>query len=236
MKPLLSLEAVSKCYWRGLRPVEVLDGVSLDVEPGEFAAVWGPRGTGKTTLLEIAAGLRDPDAGQVRFAGQDLAALDRKRRGALLHREIGVATRLGPASRELPIGDWIAMVSVDRMGSREAGRRADGALRRVGAGDLIGEAWPDLPDGARALVSIARAIVREPRLLLVDDPSAGLGLVERGGVATLLSSLAEQGVAVLMTATDVTEVRGAGTIWSLAGGTLIGRSARPVGTVIDFPG
>ncbi|HXP28835.1 MAG TPA: ATP-binding cassette domain-containing protein, partial [Solirubrobacteraceae bacterium] len=76
--PLLSLQAVSKSYWRGPSEVRVLSDASLDVQPGEFIGVWGRRGAGKTTLLRIAAGLETPDRGSVRFDGDDLATLSER--------------------------------------------------------------------------------------------------------------------------------------------------------------
>lgn len=244
MKSLLSLDSVGKGFWRGHRPVEVLEGASLDLVAGDFAAVWGPRGTGKTTLLELAAGLQDPDAGRVLFDGQDLAQMSSAKRNRLLHREIGIASRNGPACRELPIDRWISLALLDRLSWRAGLRLAHQVLERVGAGEVAGECWHDLSDGERTLTSIARAVVREPRLLLVDDLGAGLGLLGRIEITTLLRSLAnEAGVAVLMTAAEVTEVQGVPTIWSLAGGRLLGRGTPPPGddagddaaTVIAFP-
>lgn len=240
MASLLSLESVGKGFWRGHRPVEVLDDASLELAPGELAAVWGTRSAGKTTLLELAAGLQDPDTGRVCFDGHDLAQMPSAQRSRLLHREIGIATRNGPASRELPIDRWISLPLLDGIGWRDGLRLAHQVLDRVGASEVAGECWHDLSDGERTLTSIARAIIREPRLLLVDDIAAGLGLLGRGEITALLRSLADDaGVAVLMTATEVTEVQGVRTIWSLAGGRLVGRAARPsddaAATVIEFP-
>lgn len=236
MSVLLSFDDVSKRFWRGNRPVDVLDDVSLELSSGEFGAVWGPRSAGKSTLLELAAGLQAPDGGRIRFDGTDLAQLSRKDRGALLHSQIGVATRVGPATHDLAISQWIAMALMDRMPWGAAIREAGTVLNRVNASDVGQERWSDLSDGERTLVSIARAIVRRPRLLLVDDPSAGLGLLERGEITTLLKSIADDaGLAVMMTAAEVTEIQGAGTIWSLAGGRLIGRAAQSLGTVVAFP-
>lgn len=236
MAPLLSLESVSKGFWRGQRPVDVLTDVSLALDPGELAGVWGPRSAGKTTLLELIAGLQEPDAGRVLFDGRDLTTMTNRERSALLHREIGIASRSGPASRELPIDRWVSLALLDRVSWRDGLRRAHQALERVGAADVARAAWDDLSDGERTLTSIARAIVREPRLLLVDDPNAGLGLLERGEIATLLRSVADDaGVGVLVTAADVTEIQGARTIWSLAGGRLVGRpAARARATVVDI--
>jgi putative ABC transport system ATP-binding protein len=235
--PLLAFSGVSKRHWRGHRPIDVLADVSLDLHAGELGAVWGPRGAGKTTLVELAAGLVRPDAGAVLIDGQDVATMSRRKAGALLHRDIGVATGDGPATRELSVRHWVALALLDRVGWRAGLRRAQTALERVGAGDAAGAAWHELSDGERTLASIARAVVREPRLLLVDDPSAGLGLLERGEVGVLLRSLAEEaGVAVLVTASELGEVQGAHSLWSLAGGRLVGGRSRTTGTVVPFPG
>src|SRR5882762_3425177 len=85
---LLSLDAVSKSYWRGSTEVRVLAGASLDLQVGEFMAVWGKRGAGKTTLLRIAAGLETPDRGSVRFAGEDLSTLSERAHASLRRGEL----------------------------------------------------------------------------------------------------------------------------------------------------
>ncbi len=235
MTALLQLDAVSKRHWRGHRAVDVLVDGSLELDAGQLGAVWGGRGAGKTTLLELAAGLQEPDAGSVLFDGRDIAQLSRREAGALLHTAIGIATRVGPSSRELSMKDWTAMALLDRVSWREGQRRAHRVLERVGAAEIVDEAWDDLSDGERTLASSARAIVREPQLLLVDDPSAGLGLLQRGEIMGLLRSIAgDAGVAVLMTAAEATEIQGAQAIWSLAGGRLTGGTPR-VATVVEFP-
>jgi putative ABC transport system ATP-binding protein len=232
---LLAFDAVSKRHWRGRRAVTVLDGGSLELSAGELGAVWGGRGAGKTTLVELAAGLQAPDAGHIFFDGRDVAQLSRREVSELLHVQIGIATRSGPVSHTLAAREWVAMPIMDRLAARDATRRAQLALERVGAGDVGAEPWRNLSDGERTLVAIARAMVRAPRLLLVDDPSTGLGLLERGEVVALLRSIAEQArIAVLMTASDLAEVQGASVIWSLAGGRLTGRRTEGA-TVVPFP-
>lgn len=236
MIPLLSVESVSKRHWRGDRPLDVLNDVSLELERGELAAVWGSRGAGKTTLLEIAAGLRVPDAGRVIFDGRDLCLLTASERSGLLHGAIGVATRRGPGSQDLPVAEWIAAVLLDRVGWRQARERATEVLERVGIAEVAGEPWTNLSDGDRTLAVIAHAVVRQPTLLLVDDLSAGLGMLERDEIMGLLQSLTrEAGVSVLMTATELTDVQGARPVWSLGGGRLVGRGPRTAGTVLEFP-
>ena len=93
---LLSLEAVSKSYWRGTAEVRVLSDACLAIGAGEFVGVWGKRGAGKTTLLRIAAGLETPDCGAVRFAGEDLSTLSERAHAQLWRREVGLVRRSGP--------------------------------------------------------------------------------------------------------------------------------------------
>lgn len=226
--PVLTLDAVSKRYWRGPHPIDILKEVSMDLERGDVSAVWGPRGAGKSTLLEIAAGMQRPDAGSVWLDGRDLAAS----RGLS---EIGIATREGPSSWDLPASDWVALALIDRVGAGLASRRAHETLQRLGVGNLSGARWDHLSDGERRLVSIAQAIVREPRLLLVDDLTAGLALLERIDLMTILRSLASDlGMSILVTASDVADVQGCRPVWALGGGKLVG--GRPVtGTILSFP-
>lgn len=233
--PLLEVEAVSKRRIRGALPINVLKAVSFEVYPGEVAAIWGARGSGKTTVLEIVAGIQAPDAGLVRLAGQDLSKLSTKQLAGNLQTTVGFATRSGPASRDLPVVDWIAAVLVARCGWRSARRHAFEGLRRVGATDVAEEPWNSLSEVERTLVAVAQAAVRKPKLLLVDDLVAGLGLRERGSVMAQLRSLAsEEGNAVLMTATEIADVQDAKPIWSLGGGELVGRPSATSGSVLDF--
>lgn len=233
---VVRLESVSKCFWRGKRPVDVLVDASLELFAGEVGAVCGPPRSGKTTLLSLAAGLLEPDAGQVLFGDRDLATVSRAERAALLHGEIGVANREGPPHRDIAVADWIATSLSDRVGRRAALLRAHRVLARVGVANVAGEPWNNLSDHERTLTAIARGVVRQPKLLLVDEPSAGLGLLKRAEVMDLLRSLADDaGLAVLISAADMSEVQGARPIWSLADGLLAGGFRSPAASVIDFP-
>jgi ABC-type lipoprotein export system ATPase subunit len=238
---LLSLQAVGKSYWRGPSEVRVLDDASLDVGEGEFVGVWGRRGAGKTTLLRIAAGLETPDRGTVRFDGHDLAALSESDLARLRRSEIGWVRRSGPRS-DLTMLDYVALPLLIERGRRDANRRADAALRRVGMGQCAGQRWDSLSDGERALVAVAHGIARAPRLLLIDDPTANLGVRERDEILLLLRSLVEQsGLAMLMTVPDMPAALGSHQLRALSGGRLISGSATSEApdrdaNVIEFPG
>jgi ABC-type multidrug transport system ATPase subunit len=229
---LLKIEAVSVHFWRRRQPVDVLRDVSLELAAGEFGGVWGVRGAGKTTLARVAAGALAPDTGRVVFQGQDLAAADPY--GAR-HARIGLATRRSPRFDGIAVEKWITATMLTSCGSLgEARKRARSALERVGAAEIAGEPWDDLSEGEQMLVAIAQAIVRSPKLLVVDDPIGGLGGVQRGEIMDLLRGVAAGGVTVLMTAAEVTDLQGADRIWALDGARLDGPSARTMGDVVPL--
>lgn len=220
-EPLLSLRGVAKSYWRGLHQLSVLVEATLDVLPGEFVAVWGRRGAGKTTLLKIAAGLEEPDSGQVLFQGRDITTLTETERTALRHERIGWVRRARPRSG-LRIINYVALPLMAQHGRHEALRRAHETLVRVGVNDCAEQHWEHISDGERALVSIAHGVARSPRLLLVDDPTASLGMRERETVTELLRTLAvERDMGVLMSAPDMPTMMSSHQIRALSGGRLL---------------
>jgi len=235
---LLRLEGVSKSYWRGVHEVKVLSELALEVHAGQFVVVWGKRGAGKTTLLRIAAGLETPDRGRVRFEGGDLAGLSETRHASLMRERIGWMRRSGPQV-ELPMLDYVALPLLAMHRHGEAYARAREALARVNVSECAGQTWPSLSDGERALVAIARGIVRSPSLLLGDDPTTNLGMREREHVIELLRELAEErDLGVLMTVPDMPELMGAHRIAALSGGRLLAPPEQPDGSdnVIAFRG
>lgn len=227
MGSLLSLKALSKSYWRGDSEVRVLRDVTLDVRAGEFTAVWGTRGSGKTTLLKLAARLETPDSGMVRFNGIDLASLSAAQHARLMLSKIGWVRRTGPKS-DLRMLDYVALPLLIEHGRRQAYARAGEAIERVGVYAHARQRWGSLCDGERALIGIAHGIARAPQLLLVDDPTANLDVVERERVTELLRSLAEdQAIAVLMTVPDMPAAMRAHQVVSLGAGRLARASEPP---------
>lgn len=232
---LLSLERVSKAYWRGRHEVVVLDDVSFELDAGEMVAIYGERASGKTTLLRIAAGIERPDAGTVRFRGEDLAASRRPPRIAGLHDRIGWVRRSGPLIASMEMLDYVALPLLGSVRHREAHRRATSVLGEVGAGELARATWNELSDAERTLVMIAQAIVRRPALLLADDPTLSLGVEERETVLALLRrATGDSGTAVLMTAPDVPDMLRADQVMSLSDGELILPTPRPGADVIEL--
>jgi lipoprotein-releasing system ATP-binding protein len=240
MTPLLRLDSVSKSYWRGPRELRILKDVSLDVHEGEVVGVYGQRGAGKTTLLRLAAGFDLPDAGTVAFDGVHLDRMSRRELARIHREQIGWVERAGPQSGEMPIHVYVALPLYRTHGPAEAQRRAFAALAKVGAEETTDLRWSSLSDTERILVATAQALVREPKLLLVDDPTAGLGILDRERIVGLLRSGAEDGgLAGLVGVTDMPAMLHAHEVRSLSRGRLLApadRQGDTRGTILEFPG
>lgn len=239
MDPLVSLDGVCKSYWRGSHEIVVLADVSLSVHVGEIVAVWGQRGAGKTTLAKVAAGLETPERGTVRFDGQDLADTARGL-APLLHDGVGWVQRIGPQTGDFRmVLDYVALPLLGKHSPRGARRRASATLKRVGVADCAGERWDGLTDGERTLVAVAHALVREPKLLIADHPTANLNVLQREEVMGLLRLAAEEeDLGILITVPDMPDMAQADRVGSLSDGRLVMPRGSPQehGTVIDFPG
>jgi putative ABC transport system ATP-binding protein len=234
----LALKGVSKSYWRGPHEAVVLRDISLSVYSGECVAVWGQRGSGKTTLLKVAAGLESPERGTVAFKGRALGSMSRGEIVRLLREEIGWARRSGPESDELEMLDYVALPLLKGNTLKRARRRSAQALARVGVADCCKGRWEDLTDGERTLVSIAHAMVRKPSLLVVDDPTANIDVLQREEVMGLLRSTAEEEwIAVLITVPDMPSMVHAHRIGSLSDGRLLVPSGGAVerDNVVELP-
>lgn len=235
---LLSVEHVGKTHWVGPYEKRILVDATLALEPGDLFGVWGAQRSGKSTLLRIAAGLEAPDAGVVRFDGEDLAALPKARRDRLRLSAIGLVQGDGPQSATLTVLDYVAIPLFGRCRRLDARSRALAALRRMGVAECRDARWHQLSDGERTLVRLAHGIVREPRLLLVDDPTAGLDTLQQQEVVGLLRAFAvQERLAVLMTSSVLSAITDVHEAFTLGDGCLIPVTdvARRGGEVIAFP-
>jgi ABC-type multidrug transport system ATPase subunit len=229
---LLRLEHVSKTYQRGRREVQALDDVSLDMGPGEVVGVWGQRFSGRTTLLRIAAGLATPDSGRVLLDGIDVADCPA---GTLRRRIAYCHTSFAPAHAELVV-EHVA-VPLLAMGTRidRACTRAQAMLDRVGAG-MCAETRPhELAQGELVRVVLARALLQQPQLLLIDEPTSGVDPFERDDLlATLCVTAKDERVAVLLTASEAAGVAGVDRALMLDDGALVGDAVPHAAEVVPF--
>jgi ABC-type lipoprotein export system ATPase subunit len=231
---LLEFDAVAKRYMRHAREIVAVDGASFDVEAGESLCVLGSARSGKTTLLRLAAGIEMPDDGEVRFAGRATSAMSRREKELMFRRDVGcVWETAGPG--HLDVVEFVSWPLIStNMRVRRATARAREVLRRVGADGCAGARLGDLSGSELLRVSFAQALIREPRLLLADEPSKTLDPIDRGEIIDLLFAVTQDvGVSVLMTAGDATGALPSARLASLDRGRLLMRP-RPQADVLPF--
>lgn len=239
MGELLALRGVSKSYRRGGRRLRVLIDVSLELQAGEVGAVVGARDEGKTTLLKVAAGIEPADVGEVRVDGRELSQLGQQQRAQLLGSEIAWIQRDGPGVR-LEVLDYLGLpLALGRgRGRRQARQRVLAALERVGASRCARQRWEELSDWERVLVGLARGIVCQPRLLMLDSVTDGLGMRRAHEAGDLLLAVAgELGCGVLLGCADLECALTAERVWTLERGRLAVLSEQEVteAEIIEFP-
>lgn len=236
MAPLLSLTEVSHRYVDGWRENVVLDNASLEVEAGDFIGLFGGKRSGKSTLLRIMAGMEQPDSGAVRFDGQRVSELSVRGRARLLRRGgIAVVSSDWHPPLVRPVIELVAAAcGSDGTSMAEARSRARHALSGVGIGECAHTAISRLAVSQRLRVCLAMALVREPRLLLVDEPAVLPNPMEGEELYGLLRSLGqERDLTVVIASEDLTPLSGTHRKMVISSGSV--RSMDSRGVVLPFP-
>ena len=191
---MLEVSKLSKHYATPRGPLTVLSEVSLSLAPGDAAAIVGPSGSGKSSLLYIIGGLEPPSAGTVSFNGRDIYSLAPANLAGFRNTEIGFVFQdhcLLPQCSVLE--NVLVPTLVTRSG--DADQKTDFAARareliaQVGLGDRIEHRPGELSGGEKQRVAIARALIRRPHLVLCDEPTGNLDPASAGAVASLLLDL-----------------------------------------------
>lgn len=201
--PLLELQGVSLAYRRGRRePLAIVSDMTLGVVAGELVCIAGRSGSGKTSLLSMAAGFLAPDSGEVRWRGRPIDARDadgtaRGRRGFL-----GFVFQEGALIPTLTAAENVAIV---RGADGRLALGPDGVLpllERVGLSDRAGHFPSQLSGGEQQRIALARALVGDPPMLIVDEPTAHLDRAAADHVIALLADLCAEGRGVLVASHD----------------------------------
>lgn len=191
-RPVASLVDVTRRYGE----IEALDGVSLEIQPGEWLGVSGPSGSGKSTLLNLLAGLDSPTSGRVRVDGTDLAELSRAELARFRRRHVGLVFQ---EFHLLPYLTALENVMVaQHIHSMADEEEAAAALERVGIGDRLSHRPGELSGGEKQRVCVARALINHPRLLLADEPTGNLDEANERRVLELFHELNEEGFTIVV--------------------------------------
>ncbi|MHB8492450.1 MAG: ATP-binding cassette domain-containing protein [Solirubrobacteraceae bacterium] len=226
---LLELVDVGRSYGRRGHRQVILDGVSLAIDERELVSVWGMRRSGRTTLLRIAAGVEEPSEGSVLWRGEKL------RSGGAGELGEGIAyCREGFDSAEgrLVLEQLLAAQQALGCYGPAAEGRARDALRRVGAEGCATREPGDLDTMERVRVNIARALSVRPALLIADEPTLNVPLAQRDVVLELLRSIADEGVAVLVSDGETASMGYADRALTLGHGTLRGELVPSMAPVV----
>jgi macrolide transport system ATP-binding/permease protein len=200
---LIELRGVGRRYQLGAIEVAALDGVSLDIEAGEYVAIMGSSGSGKSTLLNVLGGLDAPTQGHYRFAGRDLADLSAGERAALRRQHFGFVFQRYHLLAHL---DAVANVEVPAVyagvppGPRR--QRAASLLRRLGLGERMAHLPHELSGGQQQRVSIARALMNGGQVVLADEPTGALDSTSGEETMALLAELHRTGQTVIVVTHD----------------------------------
>ncbi|ADJ26245.1 ABC transporter related protein [Dehalogenimonas lykanthroporepellens BL-DC-9] len=223
---MISVKDLKKDYWLGEETVHALAGVSLELEKGEFAAFVGPSGSGKSTLLHLIGGLDTPSSGSIVVDNHDLSRASDRELASYRNHNIGFvfqAFHLHPTYSAL---ENVAIPLIFAGVSREERlRKAREALEAVDMGHRGDHRPNQLSGGERQRVSIARALVTDPGLIVADEPTGNLDTANGGRIMDLLGSLnREQGITLLVATHDAELARRARRVVNLRDGLIVGDS------------
>ena len=199
---ILSCKDVRVTFAEAGLPVEVLNGIDLEVDKGRSIAITGASGSGKSTLLQALGGLLKPTAGDIAFAGRHIDRLGPRQLGTLRNRHLGFVYQFHHLLTEFTALENVAMPLLVRGDSINSARqKATSMLSRVGLERRVNHKPPELSGGERQRAAVARALVAEPDCVLADEPTGNLDQKTAQGVQTLMLELVNRGDKALVVAT-----------------------------------
>lgn len=228
---LVEIRAVYKSFRRDTQTVDVYTGLDIDFEEGSFTALMGPSGSGKSTLLNLVAGLDKPTSGSVVVGGANVSRMNTNQLATWRSRTIGFVFQsynllpvlTAKQNVELPL-------LLTNLNKRERAERVGIALGVVGLGDRVDHYPRQLSGGQEQRVSIARAIVADPVLILLDEPTGQLDATSSDEVLALLQRLNEEfNKTIIVVTHDAKAADRARTVLHLEKGVLVEREAAITG-------
>jgi ABC-type lipoprotein export system ATPase subunit len=206
-EPLVTARGIHKTYLLGRRSLEVLRGVDLELQRGEFLAMRGASGAGKSTFLHLLGALDTPNQGEIRLAGRNLAELSRRELARLRNEEVGFIFQAYYLLPELDALENVCLPArMARTPAAQAESRGRELLARVGLKERMEHKPYELSGGEQQRVAIARALINEPDLVLADEPTGNLDSHTGEEIIELLCGLVAEQHTTLIIATHDPQV------------------------------
>jgi len=197
--PLVSMRGLTKDYRMGEEVVRALRGVSVDVHRGEFVAIMGASGSGKSTFMNMVGCLDVPTAGEIRIDGAATAAMDGDALAALRNRTVGfVFQQFNLLARTSALDNVAVPLIYAGVAPSERRARARAKLEAMGLGDRLDHSPAKLSGGQQQRVAIARALVTEPKMLLADEPTGALDSATSEEIMRIFQARNDEGITVVL--------------------------------------
>jgi putative ABC transport system ATP-binding protein len=198
-KPIISCKDLTKIYRMGDQEVRALDGVTLDIYPGEFVAIMGPSGSGKSSLMNLIGALDRPTSGEMLINGRSLSDMSRDELADLRNETLGfVFQQFNLLARQDAFQNVRLPLRYARKDVGDIDARAKECLELVGLGTRMDHRPMQLSGGQQQRVAIARALANHPHILLADEPTGALDTKTTNEIMELLTQLNKQGITVIV--------------------------------------
>ena len=223
MSAIIEARNIVKSYTAGDASIPVLRGVSFDVSPGEFVAIVGPSGNGKTTLLNMITGIDHPSGGTIRVNSQLLDSLNEDQLAEWRGRSLGIVFQFFQLLPALSLAQNV-ILPMDFMGTipaRQRRERALALLEQVGLADQADKLPSAVSGGQQQRAAIARALANDPPLVVADEPTGNLDARTSAEVFDLLARLARQGKTLVMVTHNDELARQASRVLEIVNGQIV---------------
>lgn len=237
MKKIIVAEGITKFFGGGNERNQVLDGVSVEINEGEFVSVMGPSGSGKSTLMFALSGMDSVDDGKVVFDGQDLAALTENELADIRRTKMGFVFQRPTLLRNLNVLDNIILPSIrgNRKEAAKISERARELMARVGIAELEMRDITQVSGGQLQRADICRALMSNPRIIFGDEPTGALNSKSADEIMNIFSEINADGTAVMLVTHDARVAARTERIMFMCDGKIVSelRLLRYSGTGID---